>query len=352
MLLLSSTACAPRRRHLDLKVGFIHCVLFHLQSIALMSPLVSQLISMDAPETSSHTFSVTFDGFSVCLLFPTKAKKKKNKTLDGSCWTHLPRRSGCKGWSTSGYTAAGRTSQSPRDASSPDWPVLGKPALPITWIAFTLGKRSVAAYPLVDGVVLAVVELLVEVEDPQGRAGVEVVVVKHAVNCDVLPRTHHHFFRDVAHLCKHTHCFEDNVIVNWRKRIKTDARLIFLENKVSFWSSTKERFFFCPNLSDHFQNKCDSTWMMKWKKALFEFPNFCSHFAVFSSSSWRKSAFHSFQKSFSFLFSFSFRPDFILRDCEEQWPWALVYWRSLNSNEPFFDSSVKLLGHFNSLPLT
>lgn len=74
--------------------------------------------------------------------------------------------------------------------------------------------RPVAAYPLVDQVVLAVVELLVKVEDPQGRAGVEVVVVEHAVNCHVLPRTYHHFLRDVAHLCKHTRCFEDNVDVN------------------------------------------------------------------------------------------------------------------------------------------
>lgn len=87
MVLLSSTACAPRRLHLDLKVGFIHCVLFHLQSIALMSPLVSQLISMDAPETSSHTFSVTFDGFSVSLLFSTKAKKKKKKWNLGPTFT-------------------------------------------------------------------------------------------------------------------------------------------------------------------------------------------------------------------------------------------------------------------------
>lgn len=243
-----------------------------------MSPLVSQLISMDAPETSSHTFSVTFDGFSVFLLFSMKAKKKKKMDPWTDfhlfvCWTHLPRRSGCKGWSTSGYTAAGRTSQSLRDASSPDWPVLRKPALLITWIAFTSGKRSVAAYPLVDRVVLAVVELLVEVEDPQGRAGVEVVVVKHTVNCDVLPRTYHHFFRDVAHLCKHTHCFEDNVIVNWRKRIKTDACLIFLEKK--FHSEVlQKKHFFCPNLSDHFQNKCDSTWMMKWKKLFLSFQTF------------------------------------------------------------------------------
>lgn len=69
----------------------------------------------------------------------------------------------------------------------------------------------VGAYPLVDGVVQAVIKLLVKVEDPQGRAGVEVVVVENAVNCDVLPRFHHHFLRDVAHLCKHIYCFGDNV---------------------------------------------------------------------------------------------------------------------------------------------
>lgn len=69
----------------------------------------------------------------------------------------------------------------------------------------------VAAYPLVDGVVQAVIKLLVKVEDPQGRAGVEVVVVEDAVNCDVLARFHHHFLRDVAHLCKHRHRFGDNV---------------------------------------------------------------------------------------------------------------------------------------------
>lgn len=74
--------------------------------------------------------------------------------------------------------------------------------------------RLVAAYPLVDGVVLAVIKLLVKVEDPQGCAGVEVVVIEDAVNCYVLPRSHHHFLRDVAHLCQHTHCFGDNVNAN------------------------------------------------------------------------------------------------------------------------------------------
>lgn len=63
---------------------------------------------------------------------------------------------------------------------------------------------------MVDGVVLAVVKLLVKIADPQGRAGVEVVVVEDAVNRYVLPRSHHHFFRDVAHLCKHTDRFGDN----------------------------------------------------------------------------------------------------------------------------------------------
>lgn len=78
-------------------------------------------------------------------------------------------------------------------------------------------REAGSAYPLVDGAVLAAVELLVEVEDPHGRAGVEAVVVEHAVNGHVLPRTYHHFLRDVAHLCKHTHCIEDNVNVDGKK---------------------------------------------------------------------------------------------------------------------------------------
>lgn len=125
IVLFASIPCATRRPHLDLKVGFIHCVLFHRQPIASMSPLVSQLISMEAPETSSHTLvspsmAPLLLGSRVSTLFPVFfPSKQKNRTsdfpLDWFCWAHLPRRSGCKGWSTSGYTAAGRTSQSPRD---------------------------------------------------------------------------------------------------------------------------------------------------------------------------------------------------------------------------------------------
>lgn len=43
-----------RSLDLVLKMEFCHCVLFHLQSIASMSPLVSQLMLMETPETSSH----------------------------------------------------------------------------------------------------------------------------------------------------------------------------------------------------------------------------------------------------------------------------------------------------------
>lgn len=45
---------ANRRPDLVRKLEFCHCVLFHLQSIASMSPLVSQLMLMEAPETSRH----------------------------------------------------------------------------------------------------------------------------------------------------------------------------------------------------------------------------------------------------------------------------------------------------------
>lgn len=37
--------------YLDLNLGSVHCVFFQLQSIASISPLVSQFISMEAPET-------------------------------------------------------------------------------------------------------------------------------------------------------------------------------------------------------------------------------------------------------------------------------------------------------------
>lgn len=78
----SSITCATGRLHLDLKVGFIHCVLFHLQSIASMFPLVSQRISMEAPETSSHTLvspsmaSLLF-GSRVASLFPVVFHQSK-----------------------------------------------------------------------------------------------------------------------------------------------------------------------------------------------------------------------------------------------------------------------------------
>lgn len=36
--------------YLDLNLGLVHCVFFQLQSIASISPLVSQFMSMDAPE--------------------------------------------------------------------------------------------------------------------------------------------------------------------------------------------------------------------------------------------------------------------------------------------------------------
>lgn len=129
IVFFSSTTCTTGGLHLDLKVGSIHCVLFHLQSIASMFPLVSQRISMEAPETSSHTLvSPSMACVSALWLpcplslscrFPSKQKKKNRSLdlhLDWFCWAHLPRRSGCKGWSTSGYSAARRTSQSPRDA--------------------------------------------------------------------------------------------------------------------------------------------------------------------------------------------------------------------------------------------
>lgn len=118
---------ATGRLHLNLKVGFIHWVVFHLQSMASMSPLVSQLISMAAPEIRSHTL-VSRSGLLCCLppvpplsflSYSIKAKTKPWTTtfhLYWLCQTHLRHRSGCKGWSTSGYTAAGRTSQSRRDA--------------------------------------------------------------------------------------------------------------------------------------------------------------------------------------------------------------------------------------------
>lgn len=52
--------------------------------------------------------------------------------------------------------------------------------------------------------VLAAIERLLEVEHPHGRAGIDVVVVEHAIHCHVLPRSHHHLLRDVAHRCTHT----------------------------------------------------------------------------------------------------------------------------------------------------
>lgn len=58
-----------------------------------------------------------------------------------------------------------------------------------------------APHPLVDGPVLAAVDRLLDVELPHGRAGVEVVVVEHAVDGDVLAGPHHHLLRDVADGC-------------------------------------------------------------------------------------------------------------------------------------------------------
>lgn len=59
-------------------------------------------------------------------------------------------------------------------------------------------------YPLVDWVVLAVMKPIIPVEHPRGRAGVDAVVVEHAIHRHVLPRSRHHLHRDVAHHCTHT----------------------------------------------------------------------------------------------------------------------------------------------------
>lgn len=58
---------ANRRPDLVLKLGFCHCVLFHLQSIASMSPLVSQLMLMEAPETSSRIVASPLMASLLCL---------------------------------------------------------------------------------------------------------------------------------------------------------------------------------------------------------------------------------------------------------------------------------------------
>lgn len=60
-------------------------------------------------------------------------------------------------------------------------------------------ERRVFSYPLVDWVVLAAMKRLLEVEHPHGRAGIDAVVVEYTINCYVLPRSGHHFLRDVAH---------------------------------------------------------------------------------------------------------------------------------------------------------
>lgn len=62
---------------------------------------------------------------------------------------------------------------------------------------------------------------LFEVEYPHGRAGVDVAVVEHTINCHVLPWTHHHFLRDVAHRCKHTNTHTTIIYTKQEVRIKT-----------------------------------------------------------------------------------------------------------------------------------
>lgn len=57
------------------------------------------------------------------------------------------------------------------------------------------------SYQLVDWVVLAAIKLLLEVQHPEGRAGVDAVVVEHAVHGHVLSWSCDHPLRDVAHSC-------------------------------------------------------------------------------------------------------------------------------------------------------
>lgn len=77
----------------------------------------------------------------------------------------------------------------------------------------TRDKEGRAAHPLVDGVVLTAMEPLFEVENPRGRAGVDVVVVEHAVHRYALSRSHNHFFRDVAHRWRHTHTHTNVLLI-------------------------------------------------------------------------------------------------------------------------------------------
>ena len=131
---------------------------------------------------------------------------------------HPLHRSGCKGWPTPECTAAVHTSESLKDALWSGWPGLGKGkvrsinlSLHFLGNAGDAGGRVVVivvlvlfvSYPFVYGVVLAVMERLLEVEHPFGLAGVDAVVVEHTINGYVLPRSRHHFLRDVAHRCTH-----------------------------------------------------------------------------------------------------------------------------------------------------
>lgn len=59
------------------------------------------------------------------------------------------------------------------------------------------------AHPLVDRVVLAAGKRLLEVEHPDGRAGVDAAVVEHTIDRDVFPRSCHYLLGDVAHGCTH-----------------------------------------------------------------------------------------------------------------------------------------------------
>lgn len=58
-------------------------------------------------------------------------------------------------------------------------------------------QSVVSSYPLTDGPVQAAMKRF-EVQHPPGAAGVDAVVVEHAVNRDVLPRSDHQLLRDVA----------------------------------------------------------------------------------------------------------------------------------------------------------
>lgn len=171
---------------------------------------------------------------------------------------------------------------------------------------------------------------LFEVECPHGRAGVDAVVVEHTINCYVLPRSHHHFLRDVAHRWEEnkenktpdSFSFTQSFFYERQKTFSELLKTVYLSlglkcegeppqlNKTSVWSRL---------VCQQKQKKCDSS-QQKTNSKLIE-----------KAVSWLIAA----QTFESFFWVWHFR-QFFAGTCVPEWPIFCCIWNASLCYLPFY----------------